>query len=775
MLIVFDLFQHILMSKFLTVFFLSISFVYAQKSVSTIRGYVLDGDSHQPLPGATVVLKSTDAGTTTDESGAFRFEGLAIGRYLVQASFVGYKTTVQPEILLESGKEQVVTFYLTPGDTTLNEVVVHYVKTENLNNVYEITNEQTLRYAATYLDPARVATSLPGIIAADDQANGIVVRGNGPNSTQWRLEGVEIVNPNHLSNAGTFSDRATQSGGGVNILSTQLLGTTNFLTGAYAASYGNALGGIMDMRFRKGNNEQNEFTAQIGLIGVDVAAEGPFSRNGKASYLANYRYSFTGILSAMGVTLGGEDMGFQDLSFNVNLPTKKAGEFTIFGMGGYSSNVFKADKDASGWEFEKDGYDITFKNKMGAAGITHTLPLSKRTSWHSTLAVSGLSTSREGSRLNPTNTSEVLATDTDDIEKVKMAFTTAFNYRFNPKHRVIAGAYVYHDTDRLTTNHNSGEMEGTSFMPYLTWQWSPFARFRTEIGVNYFYYGFNNKKSLEPRGALKWEVAPRNTISLSYGWHSQAQAPQVYLSLGSKVSNNNRNLGLTKAKHYGLAYEYRFVRNSSLKVEGYYQELSNVPVASGIPTYSVLNLVENVVSNPLVNRGVGQNMGVEATWNTYLAKDFYLMISGSVYDSKYKGISGNWRSTRFNGNHTFAATGGKEITTGKNSIWGINAKVLWIGGFRDTPVDAAASASSGTTVYRVAQSYTIHMKDYFRPDLRIYWKKSKEKYSTTLALDIQNISNTKNEAYSYYDTRKQQIVVRNQLGMIPIVSYRVEF
>jgi hypothetical protein len=763
------------MYRFLTVFLLSLSCAYSQNSVSTLRGYVYDADSHQPLPGAVVLLKNTEKGSTADANGAFRFDNLEVGRYVVQASFVGYKTNLQPEILLESKKEQVISFYLTPGDTTLNEVVVHYVKTENMNNVHEITNEQTLRYAATYLDPARVATSLPGVASADDQANGLVVRGNGPNSTQWRLEGVEIVNPNHLSNAGTFNDRATQSGGGVNILSTQLLGTTNFLTGAYAASYGNALGGIMDMRFRKGNNEQREFTAQAGLIGVDLSAEGPFSSKGKASYVANYRYSFTGLLSAMGVSLGGEAIGFQDLSFNINLPTKKAGEFTVFGMAGTSKNVFSADRDASSWEFEKDGYNITFKNKMGAAGLTHTLPIGKKTSVRSTVAASGLSTQRVGDRLNPDNLSQVLSTDLDDIEKTKLSFTTAINHRFNRKHRVIAGAYVYHDVDKLSVNDRSGEMEGTSFMPYLTWQWSLSPKFRTEIGGSYFYYGYNGKRSWEPRGALKWEVAPRNTISLSYGMHSQAQTPQVYLSLGSRVSNNNRYLDLTRAKHYGIAYEYRFVKNSSLKVEGYYQELTDVPVSISTPTYSVLNLVENAVSLSLANRGLGQNMGVEATWNTYLAKDFYLMISGSIYDSKYKGVSGNWRSTRFNGNHTFAATGGKEITSKNGAIWGINAKVIWLGGFRDTPVDVAASKTAGTTVYRAPLSYTLQMKDYFRPDLRIYRKKSREKFNTTIAVDIQNISNTKNEAYSYFDTQKQQVVVRNQLGLIPVVSYRIEF
>lgn len=754
---------------------MSTSLAYAQKAVSTLRGSVYDADSHLPLPGATVTLQHTDLGAVANAGGEFRFEQLPVGRYAVQVSFVGYKTMVLPEVLLESGKEQVLSFPLTASDSTLQEALVQVSRSENLNNVQEITMEQTLRFAATYLDPARVATSFAGVAAQNDEANGLVVRGNGPNTTQWRLEGVEIVNPNHHSNAGTFSDRATQSGGGVNILSTQVLGTTNFLSGAYAASYGNALGGIMDMHFRKGNNEKHEFTAQAGIIGIDVAAEGPFSKNGKASYLANYRYSFTGLLGAMGISFGGEDIGFQDLSFSINLPTKKAGEFRIFGMGGTSTNVFKAKEDVNDWEFEKDGYTINYTNKMGAAGITHALPMGKHSGWYSTLAVSGLSSGREGQRLNPADPSDILATETDDVEKTKIAFSTAVNHRFNTHHRVKAGTYITREEDRLAVNGIHGQMEGTVFQPYGTWQWSPGARFRTEIGLHYLHYGFNGKSSLEPRAALRWEIIPRHTVSLSYGIHSQAQTPQVYLSLGSRVSNNNRLLDLTRARHYVAGYEFRFVKNSSLKIDAYYQDLFNVPVSATIPTYSALNLVETSISNALVNKGKGRNIGVEATWNHYLTNDFYMLVAGSLYESRYKGASGNWRSTRFNGNHTLSITGGKEIHTQKNAIWGLNAKILWLGGFRDTPIDEIASAAAGTTVYRVAQSYSISMKDYFRPDIRIYRKKNHAGYSTTLALDIQNVSNTRNEAYSYYDTHQQQLVTRNQLGMIPVVSYRWEF
>src|SRR5690606_11145415 len=159
-------------------------------------------------------------------------------------------------------------------------------------------------------------------------------------------------------------------------------------------------------------------------------------------------------------------------------------------------NIFEAKDDVRSWEFEKDGFNITYKSRMGAGGVTHTLPLSKKTSIRSTVAISGLSSEREGARLDPSNVSNVLTTDIDEVEKVKMAFTTALNHRFNKKHRVLAGASLYHDTDRLRVNQLSDDMDALSFMPYLTWQWSLSPRFRTEIGVNYFYDGFNSITSI---------------------------------------------------------------------------------------------------------------------------------------------------------------------------------------------------------------------------------------------------------------------------------------
>jgi hypothetical protein len=620
------------------------------------------------------------------------------------------------------------------------------------------------------------------VSAANDQANGLVIRGNSPNSMQWRLEGVEIVNPNHLSNAGTFSDRATQTGGGVNILSTQLLGTSYFLTGAFPAQYGNALSGVMDMNLRKGNDEKTEFTAQAGLIGLDLAVEGPFSKGSKASYVANYRYSFTGLLGAMGVSFGGEDIRFQDFSFNINLPTARSGTFTFFGLGGISSNTFAAERDSTLWEFQKDRKDIIFRNKMGAAGVTNDLPVGRNTAIRSTLVASGLSLSRESFQIGGQHYEMRELTERDEQSKARISLSSVVTHRFSTKSRLKGGWYATWQSDEIgaanTPDLNSKKLNGIVLQPFLSWTYHISPSLTSEIGVHDLYYSHSRSNSIEPRAALRWAVNSSQQLSFSYGLHSQLQLPQVYLSESSGISDygSNSRLNPTKSHHFVVGYQKNFRKNSSLKLEAYWQEMYQVPVSASVSSsFSVLNLVELTLNEPLKNEGTGRNYGLEATFQKLLTNQYYFLISGSLYRSTYVGSDYVRRSSRFNGNHTFSFTGGKEFKSGEQSTWGLNAKILWIGGFRDTPIDAEASALSSETVYLQNQAFSLRMKDYFRPDLRIYWKKSKVKYSRTLALDLQNVSGTKNEAYSYYDTFQKKIVRQNQLGLIPVLSYRWEF
>lgn len=758
------------------------------KTTQTIRGKTIDNINEKPIIGASVLLINTNNGVQTDSKGNFVLDKIPTGRYQLKVSSINHETQTISELLLESGKEIILEIRLQETTNQLQEAVVKASSTNlsgAVTSIKNITTEQIFRLPGTYLDPARLATAYAGIANSNDQANGMVVRGNSPNGVQWRLEGVEIVNPNHLSNAGTFSDRITQNSGGVNILSAQLLGNMNFLTGAFPAEYGNALSGVMDMRLRKGNDQKHEFIAQAGLIGIDVAAEGPFKKkkasgSSAASYLVNYRYSFTGLLGLMGVTFGGEDIRFQDLSFNLNFPTKKAGTFTVFGMGGMSSNTFSALKDTTQWLVQKDGFDINYTNKMGAVGATHITNIGQNILWQTTLVASGLKNARDAYVLSK-QTFQRFLTQVDSSKKYRTSFASSLNYKINAKNSLKVGLNVSYQYDELYSRSNDGKSVGHAtglvVQPYLNWQVSPFPKLTANVGLHYLNYTFNKTKSVEPRVSLNYQISTNQSISFAYGLHSQLQLPQVYFAQINLNDNylQNARLQFTKAQHYVLSHQFSFRRGSYFKTELYYQKIFNVPVTSLSPTFSTLNLVESFVTEPLQSLGKGENYGIELTYQQYLTNGFYVLTNATLYNATYSGIDRIRRNSRYNGKYIFNLTVGKEWQRNKNRMLGTSLRVVWLGGYFEQEINEAASLENRRLIYKNAGAFTVKQPDYFRPDFRIYLKKSKQKYSRTLALDIQNIASYKNVSYSYYDILQRKIVRQYQLGLIPILSYRWEF
>lgn len=760
--------------------------LFSQAPTQTIRGMVIDADSGQPLEGATVRLLNTELGAVSDSLGRFRLEQVAVGRYQAELRYVGYESLLLQEILVESGKEAVLQLELRESPAQLAAVEVSASRSDiralHPLSVKALTVEETRRFPATFFDPARLSTAFAGVVNDNDQANGLVIRGNSPNGLAWRLEGVEIVNPNHTPNAGTFSDRVTQNGGGVNILSAQMLGTSHLYTGAFPAPYGNVLSGVLDMRLRPGNNERHEQTLQAGLIGIDLAAEGPFSRPGGASYLANYRYSTVGLLSQLGLNFGDEEINFQDLSFHLSFPGKKGAGFTLFGLGGLSENLFRAGRDSSQWEFAKDRYDIIFRSRMGAVGATFTQPLGRLGIWRTVLAVSAVNSSRTGSRLDDSLTA--VRRELDEQAQEKSSLHSWLQYKLGPGSTLRLGllatrhSYDMRSVDNEVDTLVEGQGGGLLWQPYANWSASLGSRIRLHAGLHWMYFGFSGSSSPEPRFSLAWQLNRGQQLSLAYGLHSQLQAPQLYFA--TNMADREQRPGFTRAHHIVLGYRNELNAAGLMEVEAFYQHLFDVPVAADTAnSFSALNLLEGLPPWQLANKGTGRNYGVELSLQQYLTRGYFFLFTGSFYESKYKGSDGVERDTRFNGNYIANITAGKEWErekqSGRMTAWGLNGRVAFIGGFRDTPIDLDASAAFGQTVFRSEEAFSIKQKGYFRIDLRAYRKWNRRNFNASLALDIQNLLNTRNLAFSYFDALQGQVVEKYQLGLIPILTYRIEF
>ncbi len=321
----------------------------AQSYTQTIRGTVIEKQLQRPLIGATVQVLGLSLGDKTDEHGNFIITQVPVGIQSLMISSIGFKENVVSNLVVNSGKEVVLNIAMEEKIHSTKEIVIRSGGRKNkpLNELSAVsarafTVEETQKYAAAVNDPARMATNYAGVLAGDDGNNEIVIRGNSPSGLLWRMEGIDVPNPNHFASAGS-------SGGGVSILSTQLLSNSDFITGAFTSEYGNAMSGVFDLKLRKGNNIKREYAIQAGVLGINLAAEGPFSEKYKGSYLINYRYSTLSILSKMKVSVGGGITNFQDLSYNISLPTNRFGNFTLFSFGGLSDQVFAMKKDSTKW------------------------------------------------------------------------------------------------------------------------------------------------------------------------------------------------------------------------------------------------------------------------------------------------------------------------------------------------------------------------------------------------------------------------------------------
>jgi hypothetical protein len=767
----------------------------SQTLFQTVRGTVVDKISQTPIPGAVIQVMNIDPAmvTTTDENGKFTFTKVPVGKQSLNITYLGYKPSALQNLSVNSGKELVMNVSLEEDIKQMSEVEVtaKVEKNKPLNEMSTVSTrafsvEETQKFAAAANDPARMALAFAGVVSGPDGNNMISIRGNSPNGLLWRMEGVEIPNPNHFSNVGT-------SGGGISILSSQLLNNSDFSTGAFAAEYGNALSGVFDLKLRKGNNQKREYTIQLGVLGADVAVEGPFKKGYDGSYLINYRYSTLSVLGKIGVPLGDAITNFQDLSFNIYLPTKKVGSFSVFGFGGISYQTTYAKPDSLKWaEDEWFRYSSKFSANTGAVGLTNTKLFSNQSYLKTALVFSGTENGYDENKMHDdytTFTKQYLQRFLQSKITLSSVYTQKINAKSNIRSGFILNQLGYNlsqkdlgDSTVLIERINVKGSTQTA-QAFFQWNYKVTPKLTTNVGLHYFHLLLNNSNSVEPRASLKYELTQKNIFTMGYGMHSQLQPIGVYFAKKQNDDNTfstpNRNLQLSKAQHLVLGYDRIINDFSHIKTEVYYQHLFNVPVSvDKTSTYSMLNEVDGYNTNQLTNKGLGRNYGLELTYERFLHKNLYYILSTSLYNSEYKAANDVWYNTRFNTNYAVTFTAGKEWTLSekrKNRVIGFNIKSIYVGGYRYTPIDLPASIAAGDAKFQTEKTFENKNPDYYRLDIRISVKRNYKHVTSTLALDIQNTTNRKNVGGQYFDLKTGSVKYWYQTPLLPLLSYRIEF
>jgi hypothetical protein len=762
----------------------------AQGYTQTVRGTIIDTESKQTIIGANVIIVASNPlkGASTDVNGNFSIPNVSIGRVNLQVTALGYEPQILSNIVVESAKETVLHIKLTEAFEMLEQVVIvaREEQGESINEMATVsaktvTVEETGRYAGSLNDPARSVSAFAGVVGNAEGNNDIVVRGNSPRGILWRLEGIEIPNPNHFANEGS-------TGGPVNTLNATMLSNSDFFSGAFAPEYGNALSGVFDTRFRTGNNQKSERSFSVGVLGTDITLEGPFSKNYAGSYLVNYRYSTLELMDKAGILDFGGVPRYQDASFKINLPTQKYGNFSIFGLGG-KSGIKETQENLI-----NDSVTVTGRadvnDALGVIGVNHNYMLNSNSYIHSYISISGTN-NKNSDEEKDLATGEYWDYYTQKFSNKTMRASTSYNLRVNRKNTVNTGviysrmAYNMHAT--LNTDNTVAETwinaSGKTDMiqGYGTWKHRMTKDLSIVSGMHYTQLFLNNNFSIEPRLGMKYNLNPKQFVSFGAGLHSKVESISVYMANveGQENEYANQDLELTKSIHLVAGFGHQFNPNLSFKTEVYYQHLYDVPVENDVnSTFSMINQSSSYINLPMVSEGTGDNYGIELTLEMYFHNKFYYMLNSSIYKYTFTTLDGQKFNSRFDANYAGNVVIGKEfdLKSKKNQkTLAINIKASILGGNRFTPIDLNQSIIEGQEVRDYSKTNESKLDDVIYANLGVTYRINKKNVTHEVKLDIQNVTNSQAAVGNYYNSENQKIEEYYQLSLIPNLMYILKF
>jgi len=778
--------------KFLLVLLIifNLSDAHSQNTLTqTVRGTIKDADIKIPLIGATILIDGIEPlmGTTADLDGNFRLEKVPVGRYNFTVSYIGYETFTLSEILVSSGKEVVLEIELKESSTTLVEVVIKASsnKDKPINSMASVSArtfsvEEASRYAGGLDDPARLAAGFAGVSTTQTTNNAIIIRGNSPRGVLWRVEGVDVPATFHFPNVDFVG------GGGYTIFSSQILRNSDFFTGAFPAEYGNAFSGVFDVKMRTGNTEKQEYTVGIGIQGVDFAAEGPFVKGKKATYLFNYRYGTLGLIGKI-VKLPNLPT-FQDLTFKFDFPTEKAGTFTIWGMGADDINNKDAKEDLTKWETSVDYMTQRYKNRFGAVGLSHRITIGKSTYLNTILSADGMSSSYDKSEY--TNDMRMLPVLYSQSTEGKYSFRSTLNHRLSSKINSRTGITVnslffdnkiklaFYDNPDNLLNFVDNKGTALSTQAFTQFKIDLLPNLSTNIGVHSMYLNVNDKATIEPRAGINWGLTEKDELSFAYGLHSQMEELRTYYS---EVNNNgvtelpNKTLDFMKSHHFVLGYSRKISDVVRIKVEPYYQMLEGIPVYAN-SSFSIINVTNNwAINQKLESTGTGKNYGIDFTLERFLKDGYYYLFTATIFDSKYTGGDGKEYNTVYNRGHVINLLAGKEWMFKDKNVLGVNAKVTYMGGLRYTPVLYDESMAAQWALPDHTRAYESQFPSSTGVDLSITYKVNRAKYTGTWYFMIKNALIQPDYSDPFYSRMKNDVIIDEMKMPFPSLGYKVEF
>lgn len=752
----------------------------------TIKGKIVNKVTKVPLIGATISLVGTNYGNYSGKDGNFRLDKVQVGRYTLRASAVGYEP-MQFNIVLNSGSELILNIELIESYVQTDTVVVSAAKDRfSPNNEAALvsstmfTIDDAQRFAGSRMDVSRMAQNFAGVLGADDRRNDIIIRGGSPTELLWRLDGLDIPNPNHFATQGA-------TGGPVSALNANLLDNSDFFTGAFPVEYMGKMSGVFDIRLKKGNTDKYEFLGEFGFNGVELGAQGPLLFK-NSSFIANFRYSFLDLLDKI------VDFGFagiprySDFTSKLDIPINSHNNLSVTAFLG-TSDIFIQDSKLD--TVYTGDFDIKNGTDIASIGIRWYHNFSDKLFGEMILGYVYGKYRNELDSITTDNNNKVVSLDkwfsgnsSEGYYSIKYNlnyspyrrnyFTGGFEARA-PFYRLREERFTVRGASQQPWNlNNTGN--SLHLLGYLNWNWriSEFITFNSGLAGQYFE--ISKKSTIEPRLGLSFKINDLSSINFGFGVHNQLLPLLTFF-----YSDENRSLDFMQSLHYVLGYSYNIATDAIIKIEGYYKDISKAPIKKyQKDSWSFLNSGVNFgliggQDEAYISEGTGRAYGAELSLIKNFANGYYLITTASYVRQQYKGSDGVLRFGAFDNQYILNVLGGYEIIINPGFSIELSCKYNIAGGAPYTPVDVERSIKTKETKFIDSLAYTFRNDPYSRLDFRIDFRNNFKGLALVSYISIENFLNTRNIWFRWFNQQKGEVTEIPQLGFFFVGGIRIEF
>ena len=593
------------------IIFFSVLFLLQEGfSQTIISGKIKDGRG-RPVPGASITVKNSFDGATSDSTGNYQFSAADTGNQLITVSCIGYRLLEQPILL--KGKTIRLDLQLReePNEMKAVTITAGSFSAGDSKRGAVLSSLDIATTAGSNADITAALKTLPGAQQVGEQ-EGLFVRGGTGQETKQFIDGSLVNNPYYTS----VPDISTRGR-----FSPFLFKGTVFSTGGYSALYGQALSSVVLLESID-LPEKSEVDASISPIVVGVGTQ-QLAKNKKSSWGVSYNYVNVGLY--FGLVKQKPDYfqlpQFHSGDANFRFKTKNGGMVKYYTTFNYNQmGLRRQDVDSASL---KNAFDLGNHNWYNNLSWREYL----NNGWKMNLSASystnldDISQQMQGADNQPhfypdsifwMKNKNFTLKNRQDFAQTKAVLEKKLGglsaLRFGGEYWYNNNPMTFQDTARSLNDNMYAGFAETDI--YLT------NELAAKIGLRYEYSSLIRKSDLAPRVSFAYKTGKDAQISAAYGiFYQKAENQQLFYTA---------DLGFTRATHYILNYQ-KMTKDQIFRVEAYYKKyddlIKTIPVNYYYFNYN--------------NSGSADARGIEVFWRDKKTfKDFDYWISYSYLDTK---------------------------------------------------------------------------------------------------------------------------------------------